>query len=148
MDPRGLGHRPDQDGVSYQEKLNRADKCSGLFMEIDHFIFFYRETLARWDTENPDILEVAYEDLMGPERDRLYAEMFSYLGLEGRALGLAADLMRLFEATSRTGRSAGAVSAKSHLRSGRSGQWQDELGADHVAYIEKELGPVLRKFGY
>lgn len=141
-------HRPDENGVSYQEKLNRADSHDGLFMEIDHFIFFYRRTLENWDISDPDIYEVAYEDLMGSDRARIYGEMFAHLGLEGRDHDLATDLMRLLEAKSRSGRSAGAVVAKSHLRSGRSGQWQAELEPDHVAYIEKELGPVLRKFGY
>lgn len=141
-------HRPDENGVSYQEKLNRADKRSGLFMEIDHFIFFYRRTLEQWDISDPDIHEVAYEDLMGPDRDQVYTEMFAHLGFEGDALDLACDLMRLFEAKSRTGRSAETVATGSHLRSGSSGQWRAELDADHVDYIEKELGPVLRKFGY
>jgi hypothetical protein len=141
-------HRPDDRGVSYQQKLNRADKRDGLFMEIDHFIYFYREVLQRWDIDDPDILEVAYEDLMGDDRARIYARIFSHLGLEGRDLGLATDLMKLFEAGSRTGRKPGSVAPQSHLRSGRSGQWRDELESDHIAYIEQELGPVLRKFGY
>ncbi len=141
-------HRPDADGISYQQKLNRTDKRSGLFMEIDHFIFFYRETLECWDIEDPDILEVAYEDLMGSDRDGLYERMFAHLGLTGDDLELATDLMRLFEAGSRTGRKDGGVAQKSHLRSGKSGQWKDELEQDHIDYIERELGPVLRKFGY
>jgi hypothetical protein len=117
-------------------------------MEIDHFIFFYRPTLLQWDIADPDILEVSYEDLMGSGRNRLYARIFTHLGLTGRDLGLAIDLMKLFEAGSRTGRKSGAVAQKSHLRSGKSGQWKAELEPDHIAYIERELGPVLRKFGY
>lgn len=141
-------HRPDENGLSYQEKLNRANKRSGLFMEIDHFIFFYRDTLERWNLDDPDILEVSYDALMGPDRDAEYARIFSHLGLSGRHHALAVDLMRLFEAGSRTGRKNGTVAQKSHLRSGKSGQWQAELEPDHLAYIERELGPVLRKFGY
>ena len=53
--------------------------------------------------------------------------------------------MTLFEAESRSG---GMTGDNSHIRSGRSGQWADELEADHIAYIEQELGPILRKFGY
>jgi Sulfotransferase domain len=157
-------HRPDEAGVSYQQKLNRTDRRAGLFMEIEHFIFFYRETLERWDVEDPDILEVSYEDLMSEQRSQLYRDMFGHLGFDGRDLDLGCDLMRLFEAGSRTGRKTGvgsgrgaagaagggiAVVAKNnHLRSGRSGQWRDELEAEHLDYIERELGPVLRKFGY
>jgi len=141
-------HRPDGQGESYQQKLNRAGPRDGLFMEIDHFIFFYRETLEKWDMDDPDILEVAYEDLMGEGRDALYSGIFGHLGFEGRDLELATDLMRLFEAGSRTGRKSGEVAQKSHVRSGRSGQWRKELDADHIAYIDQELGAVLRKFGY
>lgn len=141
-------HRPDENGVSYQQKLNRADKHDGLFMEIDHFIFFYRPTLQLWDMGDPDILEVAYEALMGPDRDQMYHAIFAHMGFDGAVLELAVDLMRLFEAKSRTGRKAGAVSTGSHLRSGASGQWQAELEPAHIDYIEQELGPVLRKFGY
>jgi hypothetical protein len=157
-------HRPDGSGVSYQQKLNRAERHDGLFMEIDHFIFFYRETLERWDVTDPDILEVSYEELMSPRRARLYGDMFAHLGFAGRDLDLGCDLMRLFEAGSRTGRNIGKVAGtragrgdagglavvarNNHLRSGRSGQWRDELAPEHLAYIERELGPVLRKFGY
>ena len=141
-------HRLDESGVSYQEKLNRANTRDGLFMEIDHFIFFYRATLDTWNTSDPDVLEVAYEDLMGPEKDTLYKQIFGHVGLSGDALALAVDLMRLFEAKSRTGRRKDVVAQKSHVRSGRSGQWRNELEPEHLAYIEQELGPVLRKFGY
>lgn len=141
-------HRPDDEGVSYQQKLNSANKYDGLFMEINHFIFFYRKTLLDWDIEDPNILEIPYRDLMEDGRTDLYTQMFRHLGLEGHTLDLATDLMRLFEAKSRTGRQTGEVAAKSHLRSGKSGQWQAELEQDHIDYIERELGPVLRKFGY
>lgn len=141
-------HRPDENGQTYQGKLNAASKHDGLFMEIDHFIFFYRDTLMNWDMDDPDIMEVSFESLMGPERHRIYRDIFTHLGLEGGNLELAVDLMRMFEAKSRTGGKIGKTKQKSHLRSGRSGQWKDELEPDHIAYIERELGPVLRKFGY
>lgn len=141
-------HRPDKNGLSYQQKLNKADTRKGLFMEIDHFIFSYRKLLAEWDMNNPAMLEVSYESLMGPKRPAIYAQVFEHLGFDGRALALGLDLMILFEAKSRTGAKDDAVAANSHIRSGKSGQWQDELQDDHIAYIEHELGPVLRKFGY
>lgn len=141
-------HRLDENGESYQDKLNRLDKTEGLFLEIDHFIFFYRDTLEAWDTDNPAMFEVSYESLMGPEKRALYRDIFAHLGFEGAELELAVDLMKLFEAESRTGKASGAVNQKSHVRSGRSGQWETELEPQHLAYIEEQLGPVLRKFGY
>lgn len=141
-------HRPDENGETYQSKLNAADTHDGLFLEIDHFIFFYRDTLQNWDIEDPNILEVTFESLMGADREKVYRDIFVHLGLEGRNLDLATELMRLFEAKSRSGGKTGEVAKKSHLRSGKSGQWRNELAPDHIDYIERELGPVLRKFGY
>jgi hypothetical protein len=141
-------HRLDDTGESYQEKLNRLDKTTGLFLEIDHFIHVYRRLLEAWDLEDPQILEVSYERLMGPERVDAYAELFRHLGFDGAELALAVDLMQLFEASNRSGNRRGRTAARSHLRSGRSRQWEAELEPAHFAYIEQELGPVLRKFGY
>lgn len=142
-------HRPDADGKSYQQKLNEVDTTTGLFMEIDHFCFFYRELLENWDMDDPDILEVSYEALMGGDRDRLYHDIFAHLGCEDAQLLAGIDLMRLFEAKRRTGRDKDADKAKhQHIRSGRSEQWRKELEPQHLDYIEAQLGPVLRKFGY
>lgn len=142
-------HRADAKGRSYQEKLNAVDKTTGLFMEIDHFIFFYRDLLESWDLDDPDTLEVSYEALMGAERDALYHEIFTHLGCTGAQHRLGVDLMRLFEAKRRTGRTGDAQQARlAHIRSGRSEQWREELQPAHLDYIEVQLGPVLRKFGY
>lgn len=142
-------HRPDDAGRSYQQKLQEADPRTGLFMEIDHFIFFYRDLLEGWDMGDPDILEVSYEDLMGEDRDRLYHDIFAHLGCTGEQLAIGIDLMRLFEAKRRTGRSEDAEKARhQHIRSGRKEQWRKELSLEHLDYIEAQLGPVLRKFGY
>jgi hypothetical protein len=142
-------HRPDEHGWTYQQKLNSVDKATGLFMEIDHFVFMYRELLEGWDMENPDILEVRFDEISGNNREKVYCDMFEFLEYDGEQLDIAIDLMRLFEAKRRTGRLLAAADAKNeHIRSGRSEQWREELGQEHLAYIEAQLGPVLRKFGY
>ncbi|WP_420587360.1 sulfotransferase domain-containing protein [Ruegeria sp.] len=141
-------HVPDENGQTYQEKLLAADKTEGLFMAIRHFIFFSRETLENWDLDDPDILEVSYDALMGDQRDALYAEMFAFLGLSGKAHELSVRLMRLFEAGKRSRISDTKTNERAHIRSGRSGQWKNELEPQHIAYIEQELGHILDKFGY
>ncbi|MEJ6391596.1 sulfotransferase domain-containing protein [Gymnodinialimonas sp. 2307UL20-7] len=142
-------HRPDDQGRSYQQKMQAADTRTGLFMEIDHFIFFYREQLENWDMDNPDILEVPYEDLMGEGRDQLYHDIFAHFGVPEDQAEIGVELMRLFEAKRRTGRNKDAAQAKhQHIRSGRKEQWREELSPEHLDYIEVQLGPVLRKFDY
>lgn len=141
-------HREDAEGRTYQEKLLAADRRTGLHMEIDHFLFMYRDLLLAWEMDDPDMLELRYEDLVGPGREALYARIFDHLGLRGPAARLGRDLMRLFEAESRTGARAGAGGQGRHLRSGRAGQWRDMLEPEHLARIEAALGPALRRFGY
>lgn len=141
-------HVPDEDGRTYQEKLQAVDKTEGLFMTIRHFIYFSRETLEKWNLDDPDILEVSYDALMGDQRDDLYAEIFTFLGLTGQAHELGIRLMRLFEAGKRSKVSATKTNERAHIRSGRSGQWKDELEPEHLAFIEQELGHILDKFGY
>jgi len=141
-------HVPDDNGQTYQEKLQAADKTEGLFMTIRHFIYFSRATLENWDLDDPDILEVPYDALMGEDRTKLYDEIFSFLGLTGRAHELGVRLMHLFEAGKRSKISSTAPNERAHIRSGRSGQWKDELEAEHIAFINQELGHILDKFGY
>ncbi|TMV07010.1 sulfotransferase domain-containing protein [Ruegeria sediminis] len=141
-------HVPDENGLSYQDKLRSVDKKDGLFMTIRHFIYFNRETLENWNLDDPDILEVSYDALMGENRDKQYSEIFTFLGLTDRAHELGVRLMRLFEAGNRSKVPAGRTNERAHIRSGRSGQWKDELEPEHVAFIEREFGHILDKFGY
>lgn len=146
-------HRLDETGRSYQQKLLAVDKDVGLFMEIDHFLFFYRDLLETWDVSDPNILELRYEDLMGEDRGTLYGAMFQHFDIPQAEQEICVDLMRAFEAGRRTGRGAGkgvpqGTARKSHIRSGRSQQWKEELSPAHLDYIEAQMGPVLRKFGY
>ena len=141
-------HVPDENGQTYQEKLKSVDKTEGLFMSIRHFIFFSRELLENWDMDDPDILEMPYDALMGEDRESRYREMFAFLGLTGRRLDLAMRLMRLFEAGKRSRVSSDKPNERAHIRSGRSGQWRAELEPEHIALIEQELGHILDKFGY
>lgn len=138
-------HRPDDQGRSYQQKLLDASQDDGLYMDIDHFIFSYRDLLENWNMDDPDMLELKFEDLMGDGRAALYDQIFRHFGCNSDDLALGIRLMTMFEAKKRAGKSTGA---KSHVRSAKSGQWKGMLTADHLAYIDTELGDVLDKFGY
>ncbi len=140
-------HRQDENGRTYQEKLLEADQDAGLYMEINHFIFSYRDLLENWDMEDPDMLEVSYADLMGDDRELWYDRIFTHMGFEGEEHAYGVKLMRMFEAKKRSGK-AKPSGAKSHVRSGKSGQWKGLLTQEHLDYIDRELGTVLKKFGY
>ena len=74
-----------------------------------------------WNLDDPDLCEVSYEALMAPEKRAKYVEILTHLGFREAEPKLATDLMHLFEAESRSGKASGAISQKSHVRSGKSG---------------------------
>lgn len=141
-------HRKDENGRTYQEKLLEADADAGIYMEINHFIFSYRDMLENWDLDDPDMLEVSFSGLMGDGREQLYHQIFDHLGFEGKEHEYGVRLMRMFEAKKRAGKSSSKPSEKSHVRSAKSGQWKGLLQEHHLEYIDRELGTVLEKFGY
>ena len=140
--------KPDATGESYQEKLNRLPTEEGLFAEIERFCDDYEAGLTAWDPRDPDILELKFEDLMGPEKTALYEQAFRHLGFEGGELKLAVDLMVAFEAANRSGKKKGDVAKRAHIRSAASGQWAKELSPAHLAEIDRRLGKIIEKFGY
>ena len=138
----------DASGESYQEKLNRLPTEEGIFAEIEHFLGDYETILNDWDVSDPDVLELKFADLMGPEKRGLYEQAFRHLGFDGGELRLAVDLMVSFEAGNRSGKKKGAVSKRAHIRSASSGQWEKELSPAHLALIDERLGAAIAKFGY
>ena len=142
-------HRPGPDGRTYQERLQTSSKTDGYFMEIDHLVESYSDVLRAWDTSDADVLELRFEDLMGPDREELYRQLFRFLQLAPEAQELGFRLMQVFEADSRTGRSdATPAAGRQHVRSARTGQWQGELSPAHLARLESTFGDIMEKFGY
>lgn len=140
--------RPDQAGTTYRSRLNSVSQAKGLHMEIDHFTSSYGELLNRWDVTDPDILEVRFDDLMGPDRESLYVHLFEHLGYSGRELAAGCALMRMFEAGARTGASLDQPRDRSHIRLAQSGQWREVLTPEHHRHLERQLGPILEKFEF
>ena len=141
-------HLLDDNGESFQQKLRSRPKSEGLRMQIEHFAYMNRQRLLDWPIDNPNFLEVPYESLMGDDKRAVYDRVYTHLQLDGRAKSFAVDVMTLFEVDSRRGRSTNETAERSHLRSGKSGQWRSELEPEHLEYIDKLLGDVLRKYGY
>jgi len=138
---------PDEHGETYRQKINRLSKREGLFCEIDQFLRSYEGVLRDWNVRDPDILELRFEDLMGPSRVDRYEQLFFHLGFDSGESGLGVDLMQSFEAANRTGR-RGSTMPATHVSPLSRGSKRDELDPDHLAYLHERLGDVFEKFGY
>lgn len=137
---------PDETGETYQEKINRLSKHDGLFCAIDQFLLSYEDPCRQWNVSDPNILELRFEDLMGPDRVREYFRVFEHLGFDDEEVELGVELMIAFEAANRTGRSDSGT--RSHVRAKSSEQRRSELEPAHIAYIEERMGDIVTKFGY
>ncbi len=143
-------HRVDENGESYQEKLNRVDKTAGLFLEIQHFIFMYRKTLEAWDLADPDILESLLRSADG-SRTRAISmpRSFRISGFEGTEFAFGSRLDAPVRSREPAWTTRWVRSPRSRIfAAAPRGNGNGSFNPEHLAFIEQELGTVLSKFGY
>lgn len=141
-------HKADQHGQTYQQRLNDMSVDDGVMLELDHFLLTYEEVLERWDMSDPNILEVKFDALLGPDRHAHYRAVFEHLGYDDRDVRLGSRLMRAFGADQRTGRQAGTTREGNHIRNTQSGQWRTILSAEQRRQLESRLAPIIDKFDF
>ncbi len=130
-------------GLSYQEKLNS-------FRSVDDRILFEMEHAARpciqellaWNYDDPAFFEVKYEDLISDEQLLLFHAIFAFLDFPGMVIPRA--LRIAFENTL----FSGLPTITSHIRSGKSRQWQDYFRSHHQTRFIELFGDALQKLGY
>ena len=135
------------DGKTYQERLNEASRAEGIALEIERARDGVLGLMERWNYDDPNVLELRFEDLMEASRAD-YRAVFAHYGFEGRELELCVDLMEMLSFRNITRRAAGQVRERRHLRSGSSGGWRAELDESHRARVKELFGPLLVKLGY
>jgi hypothetical protein len=119
---------------TYQEYLNSLDKEKGMVVEM-----LWRRTqfshMKNWNYDNPKIMEVKYEDIIGNEVD-VFKRLFEHYGFSEELIeeGLTiCDSLSLKNSKK---------SSTSHTRSGSSKQWVKEFSAGHKK-IFNDLYPEL-----
>jgi hypothetical protein len=129
-------------GRSYQQYLNHLDREEGLLEEIRRMSFWIPHMMD-WDYANPRIYEIRYEDIMQDE-ERIMREMFAHYGFRPEAVEASCRIAEKYTFK----RMAGSGGGESHLRSGRTGEWEEHFGPAHRALF-KELYPgVVSGLGY
>jgi hypothetical protein len=135
--------RDEFDGLTYQEKLNSYDS-------LDDKIIFEMENCGResifemikWDYLNPLFFEVKYEDLIIDESLLLFHKIFNFLEFPGKAIPHVLKISydnSLF---------SGNPKNSTHIRSGKSRQWEKYFNARIKDRFLELYGDCLIRLGY
>ncbi len=132
-------------GLSYQEYLNSVDQAQGLTAEIERAASTTLADMAAWDYRQPEFLELRYEDVITDE-PALFRRLFEFYGLDDRAI---AEGLAVVERVSINTRGPdGGQKQRRHVRSGKTAQWRQHFGAEHVTLFKELTGDLLVRLGY
>jgi hypothetical protein len=134
-------------GRSYQQYLNSLDREQGILAEIDLFIEYGLSHMVDWDYQQPEFLEIRYEEIIQNEEEG-FRRLFTHYRFSEAAVTRALDIARRFSFENQTRRKVGQIQTGSHLRSGRPGEWREVLSERHVARCKEALGDALVKLRY
>jgi hypothetical protein len=143
-------HRVDENawgGLSYQAYLNSVDRHKGLLAEIERAAGSSLRDISTWDYDQPEFLELRYEDLIADEVGT-FTRLFQFYGLDDEAVAVGLAGVERHSIRSRSATPGAEDGSKRHVRSGRAGQWQEHFGTDHVALFKELTGDLLIRLGY
>lgn len=133
-------------GKTRQEYLNSVSMEEALFAEIKG-LGKTISRMAEWDYNNPNVLEFKYEEIIDYQEE-VFRRIFIKYGLTDDAIEVAMNFVERHSFKKKAGRNLGEITEKSHLRSGRSGEWQKFYNSEHKAFFKELYGDVLVKIGY
>lgn len=137
--------RPDFDGLTYQEYLRSLDQVRAIDAEIDRTINGLRPFLLAWDFRDPRFLELRYEELIA-DPDRGFETLFTHYGFTREAVERGMSIARQFSIERMAAKKGGQ--GKSHVRSGRPGEWRELFTDDHKRHFKEIGSDLLIKLGY
>lgn len=132
---------------TYKEFLNSLDKERGLAIEICRAATTLMPEITNWNYEQPEFFEMRYEQLMEDEAS-VFARLFRHYEFHEEAVSRCVELADRCSFRNRAGREVGTVATHSHMRSGRTGQWREELSEDNVALFKSLTGDAVVNLGY
>ncbi|NNG00372.1 MAG: hypothetical protein HKM93_13380 [Desulfobacteraceae bacterium] len=133
--------------MSYKEYLNKLPKEEGLLVEIKRASLGPIQIMTDWDYDNPNFLEIKYEDLL-LDQEKTFRKIFFHYGFKSEAIDISTEIALSYSFKKITGRSIGEVGKKSHLRSGKVNQWEEEFSQSHIDLFKELHGSDLIKLGY
>jgi Sulfotransferase domain len=131
-------------GRSYREYLNSIDQDKGLVAEI-HRNWFWIPHMAGWNYNNSKIFEIKYEDIIIDEEAILY-KMFEHYGFKPNAVKRCCSIASKHSFKTLT--KYKGTGSKSHLRSGKCGEWKQYFKKEHKDLFKTMYPDALVKLGY
>ncbi|MBS1261133.1 MAG: hypothetical protein MAG453_00454 [Calditrichaeota bacterium] len=132
--------RDDPGRISYQDYLKSLDRTRGMILEMlrnkDHI-----DHMSRWDYNNPNFIEVRYEDVVGAEVEA-FRRVFEHYGFHPKLIERGLHHVDRFS----LGRKRRG--ARSHTRSGRTRQHEREFTPELREVFAAMYGPTLSQLGY
>ncbi|MFZ0664298.1 MAG: sulfotransferase domain-containing protein [Acidimicrobiales bacterium] len=133
--------RPKWGGRSYQELLRSLNTRDGIFTELERLSRLEFKDLKTWAYDNPEILELRYEDVLANEHSMM-ERIFRHYGFTDAAVAQSADIAARFSLNSPM------TKLDPHVRSGLPGQWREVLEPDHVERFKELTGDLVVRLGY
>jgi hypothetical protein len=133
-------------GLSYQQHLNAIPQEEGILAQMRNTRGSIRPML-QWDYNNPDFVEITYENIIEHEEQTFY-DIFKHYGFSHTEATASVGIAKEFSFERKTKRKIGMVEENSHLRSGRTNQWEDIFSDQHKEYFKTHFGDVLITLGY
>lgn len=135
-------------GWTYHDILNSLDQEEGLATEIERASAGVFHRMNSWDYDDERFWEMKYRDVIADE-DVAFAAMFRHYGFTEKAVEDGVRIAQQFSFKNVTKRKVGEKSRKkSHLRSGRPGEWQEYFTPALRRLFEARNPGLLVKLGY
>jgi hypothetical protein len=98
--------------------------------------------MLTWDYQQPEFMEIKYENLIEDRDLILFHEIFTFLGFPGQAI--PALLAIAYQNSLFSGR----LQKTLHIRSGKKGQWKQYFTPAHKERFIDLFGEALIQLGY
>lgn len=125
--------------TSFAQYLNAVPVEEGLAAEME-FRRHHYESMEKWPTDDPRVLTVKYEDIVGNEA-AAFRRIYDFLGFPLHTRIAAAKFADRYRAKSDR-------KLEWHIRNPTAGQWKDLFTPDLLAAFNERYGGLLEKYGY
>jgi hypothetical protein len=135
---------PSLGGKTYQEHLRSLDEDGGLHAEIDRVAKMALD-MVRWDYDDARFVNLRYEDVVA-DGSTAFTTIFQHYGFSDAAVARSTEIALGF-----TLEKAAAIpkpEGKSHVRSGKPGEWRDRFTAAHLEHCKEAMADTLVALGY
>lgn len=130
-------------GLTYQEKISSFSTLSDqILFEMENAAFRGIKDISSWDYQNPNFMEIKYENLIKDKDLKIFKEIFDFLGFsnsETKSLLKIAHDNSLF---------SNKLTKTKHIRSGKAQQWKTIFTKQHRTRFVELFGDVLVQLGY